>query len=119
MIKEIDKKIKKLKKRRKALIAEKRKSSFTGYGLISVCSDKTHSPRIILLSGYAVKYSLTDDLKYCAIQKNEKQSFLPDMLIDYCIAPISKAEYDLLLSKNSIIEQYLKDNFPDDFNWSE
>lgn len=115
-VEDITKQIKKLKKQRKALIAEKRKSSFTGYGLISGCIDAV---RVNLLSGYAVKYSLTDDSKYCILQKTVKQSFLPDMIRVVCITPIRKEEYDFLLSKNSGIEQYLKDNFPDDFNWSE
>jgi hypothetical protein len=108
----INKQIKTLKKKRKALVLEVNKPLNTGFGIICGNSD---SASLSLLAGYAVKIASLEDLKYYAI--DDKVSFLPNLIAVDCVVAIDKRTYELIVAKNAVIEQFLRNNFPEDFNW--
>jgi len=109
---DIDRQIKILKKERKALVLKANRPFNTGFGIICGNTDSTN---LSIMAGYAVKITLLEDLKYYAI--NDKASFLPDLIAVDCVVAIDKQTYDLIVSKNAVIEQFLRDNFSEDFDW--
>jgi hypothetical protein len=84
----------------------------TGYGII--CGN-SETPSLSVLAGYAVKCRLSEDSRYYLMEG--EASFLPDGIAVNCIVAIDEKTYDLIKPKNAVIESFLRNNFPDDFEF--